>query len=183
MSFRSLHTFICLFHHFGATLLFLDPFLGVSKSTLFTTSVKLIVFDHYFQILPLFHWKSGFWQAILPKTDIFVKRAPRKARRISQKGSIKWSKWPFLTPFWPFLTPFFHPLAGLARPAKIAPRKPRDISYLISPFCHNGKRVKKGGPKWPLFRNFRHKDGKRGQKRRSYFDPFLDPFLDPLCAK
>jgi hypothetical protein len=40
--------------------------------------------------------------------------------------------------------------------------------------------VKKGvkkGPKMALFRYFRHKDGKRGQKRRSYFGPLFGPLF------
>ena len=84
--------------------------------------------------------KSGFGQAILPKTDILVKSGPQKSTMSLSKRVNKVVKMAILDPFLAILDPLFHPLTGLARPVKIAPRKPRDISYLISPFCHYGKR-------------------------------------------
>ena len=51
--------------------------------------------------------------------------------------------------FWPLFDPFdpFHILTGLTKPVKMGLLKCVDISNLNTtfwPFCHNGKRVKKG---------------------------------------
>jgi hypothetical protein len=70
-------------------------------------------------------------------------------------------------------------LTGLARPVKIAPRKPRDISYLISPFAIMAKGSKKGVQNDHFFGTFGIRMAKGVKKGGHILTHFWTPFWTP----
>ena len=135
--------------------------------------------------------------------------APWNALVSTKKGSKKGSKMAILDPFFTLL-PVAHQFGNvfLRRPYKPAhPKSQLDHSNL----SHGDKtlllaipQIASWIPKWPkcpkshffghfwtfppigcalFFRNFRHKNGKKGQKGVQNMTSFLDPFLDPLFTK